>query len=506
MPPKIFISYSHADEKWKDRLREFLDVEVMLNNLIVWDDREIRTGEEWNEDIEKAILDSDIALLLVTTHFLKSSFIQNYEIPFIKKKNLKIMPIIISPCSWEKFDYIEKTQGFTKNNQPLEGLSEFKTKEEFTRISNELCRFNLVNRVAKKESIDLKKLLKNYLQNITPLKEAMLNYIPSYSLHYENIEYAYSFDELFDVLLKEIENGYIYCILKALNIKEIDLESYKSRKCKKNNRNFNRVFLLVELDSNKKISACNIDIWYILEGKYEFFDNLKNINFRDKRDYERKLSKKLIEINKMENSSESIEMQLILPNEILNSKYDFKNLTIEFENDGFLEARREKWSSYFNITTKFLRRYEYCFNKHKSILSWKRKSEIYKDLGQREIKPFIYSSSAKNINQFQISLYENKPFFFSDKSLLEQNYLNKILEFGYPFIVCPQEGEYEIGMMSVENESLNRVKRKLFKKFNQIKQTIHYIHDDAEDTEKLKLAIQARAKVENEKDDDNFYT
>ena len=152
-PLKIFISYSHEDEKWKDRLQKYLNVQVQLNKLIVWDDREIRTGDEWNYSIEKAILESDIAILLVTVDFLNSSFIQNQEIPCIQKNNLKIMPLILSPCAWDDFSYISMQQGFTKNNQPLEELN---INKELNRIVKELCDINLLNlSLDEKNNIDL---------------------------------------------------------------------------------------------------------------------------------------------------------------------------------------------------------------------------------------------------------------------------------------------------------------------------------------------------------------
>ena len=41
---KIFISYSHKDEDWKDRLQEQLEVLALEGYLSVWDDRQIDLG------------------------------------------------------------------------------------------------------------------------------------------------------------------------------------------------------------------------------------------------------------------------------------------------------------------------------------------------------------------------------------------------------------------------------------------------------------------------------
>jgi hypothetical protein len=44
--PKIFISYSHKDEGWKDKLRSHLGV-IEKDRFNLWDDRRIQTGEDW---------------------------------------------------------------------------------------------------------------------------------------------------------------------------------------------------------------------------------------------------------------------------------------------------------------------------------------------------------------------------------------------------------------------------------------------------------------------------
>ena len=52
--PRIFISYSHDDEKWKDLLVKQLGVLEAEDQLEVWDDRRIETGADWLPEIERA--------------------------------------------------------------------------------------------------------------------------------------------------------------------------------------------------------------------------------------------------------------------------------------------------------------------------------------------------------------------------------------------------------------------------------------------------------------------
>jgi tetratricopeptide (TPR) repeat protein len=51
----VFISYSHKDEKWKDRLRPHLGVLEQAGRITIWDDRQIDTGAEWYNEIQQAM-------------------------------------------------------------------------------------------------------------------------------------------------------------------------------------------------------------------------------------------------------------------------------------------------------------------------------------------------------------------------------------------------------------------------------------------------------------------
>ncbi|KPA09373.1 TIR protein [Candidatus Magnetomorum sp. HK-1] len=109
---KIFISYSHEDEKWKNRLEKELRVFELEGNLDIWSDTKIQTGANWLNEIQNAIEQSKIAILLISTTFLISDFIRKKEIPQILLKKERqddfiVFPIIIEPCNWKKIPWIE---------------------------------------------------------------------------------------------------------------------------------------------------------------------------------------------------------------------------------------------------------------------------------------------------------------------------------------------------------------------------------------------------------------
>jgi len=45
VPPTVFISYSHKDEGWKDRLVAHLG--ILKASLDIWEDRRIGAGADW---------------------------------------------------------------------------------------------------------------------------------------------------------------------------------------------------------------------------------------------------------------------------------------------------------------------------------------------------------------------------------------------------------------------------------------------------------------------------
>lgn len=76
---KIFISYSHKDEAWKETIVAALLRYIKSKNILIWEDRQIKAGAYWEEEINKAIDQANIAILLVSPDFLESSFILEKE-------------------------------------------------------------------------------------------------------------------------------------------------------------------------------------------------------------------------------------------------------------------------------------------------------------------------------------------------------------------------------------------------------------------------------------------
>jgi hypothetical protein len=60
-PLRVFLSYSHVDEAWKDRVSRQLAVLTEEGLLDVWDDRRIGAGADWEAVASLAALPADAA-------------------------------------------------------------------------------------------------------------------------------------------------------------------------------------------------------------------------------------------------------------------------------------------------------------------------------------------------------------------------------------------------------------------------------------------------------------
>ena len=73
--PIVFISYSHKDETWKDRLRPHLKVLEQLGQITIWDDRQIDPGGQWFEEIKGVMDRAAVSLCLISADYLASDFV-----------------------------------------------------------------------------------------------------------------------------------------------------------------------------------------------------------------------------------------------------------------------------------------------------------------------------------------------------------------------------------------------------------------------------------------------
>jgi tetratricopeptide (TPR) repeat protein len=142
MPPTVFISYSHKDEAWKDRLVTHLGVLEHQGLLQIWNDRNIGAGDEWFEEIRKGMDTAKVAVLLISAHSLTSKFILHTEIPRLlerrESEGMTVFPVILKSCAWQKLPWLKRFQARPKDGRPLAGFKGNDRDRELTKITEEI--------------------------------------------------------------------------------------------------------------------------------------------------------------------------------------------------------------------------------------------------------------------------------------------------------------------------------------------------------------------------------
>jgi hypothetical protein len=141
MRSSAFISYSHSDRIWRERLETML-VPLVRGGLKIWSDNQIKPGDNWRQEIERALADAKVAVLLVSPAFLASEFIHNNELPSLlsaaKQEGLKVLWVPIEHSLY-KFTQIADFQAVHDPAKPLAGLGGAKVNQALMKISVEIA-------------------------------------------------------------------------------------------------------------------------------------------------------------------------------------------------------------------------------------------------------------------------------------------------------------------------------------------------------------------------------
>ena len=121
--PTVFISYSHQDEGWKDRLRPHLGVLEQAGRITIWDDRRIGGGEEWYEEIREAMDLAAVTVCLISADFLSSKFCTEEEIPYLltrrKRDGMILIPVLLRPCAWKAVSWLSAIQMIPQDGKAI---------------------------------------------------------------------------------------------------------------------------------------------------------------------------------------------------------------------------------------------------------------------------------------------------------------------------------------------------------------------------------------------------
>ena len=126
VPVNVFFSYSHKDERLRDRLATHLS--MLQNEKVIesWHDRKISAGTEWAQAIDDNLNSADIILLLISADFLASQYCYDIEmkqaIARHEAGDARVIPIILRPVDWSGAPF-GKLQAFPTNAKAVTAWS-----------------------------------------------------------------------------------------------------------------------------------------------------------------------------------------------------------------------------------------------------------------------------------------------------------------------------------------------------------------------------------------------
>jgi predicted nucleotide-binding protein len=121
-PVKVFLSYSHKDEQFADRLQQHLAPLKRDGIIETWFDREIEPGSDWTTAIDEHLKEADLILLLVSADFIASEYCYGTEVrralAMHDAGEAAVVPIILRPCDWASTPF-SKLQALPRDAKPI---------------------------------------------------------------------------------------------------------------------------------------------------------------------------------------------------------------------------------------------------------------------------------------------------------------------------------------------------------------------------------------------------
>jgi len=141
----IFISYSHKDAQWKDLLVSHLRVLEKEGLCILWHDRDIALGRDWFPDIDAAIDQAHLAILLISKDFLVSEFIEKEEIPRILTRRgsgeLGVAPLFLKPYAWDLVTWLKGIQGYPDDGRALADGNDVEIEKKLVEFTKKIAAY-----------------------------------------------------------------------------------------------------------------------------------------------------------------------------------------------------------------------------------------------------------------------------------------------------------------------------------------------------------------------------
>jgi AAA domain-containing protein/TIR domain-containing protein len=121
-PIKLFISYAHSDEGFQQELDNHLSVLKHQGIISAWDYRRLVPGQNWADQINSALNEAEVILLLISPRFIASEYCYSNEMARALERHEAreafVIPIILSHCYWHSSPF-SKLQALPKDARPI---------------------------------------------------------------------------------------------------------------------------------------------------------------------------------------------------------------------------------------------------------------------------------------------------------------------------------------------------------------------------------------------------
>ncbi|MGH9720497.1 MAG: COR domain-containing protein [Bryobacteraceae bacterium] len=121
-PLKLFLSYSHKDEKHVDELRKDLKLLERSGLILPWYDRKLIPSEKWEPRILQELNDADAIVLQLSRDFLASEFCVSTELETAIRRReageALLIAYVLHDCGWKETK-LAKFQILPKDAKPL---------------------------------------------------------------------------------------------------------------------------------------------------------------------------------------------------------------------------------------------------------------------------------------------------------------------------------------------------------------------------------------------------
>ncbi len=104
-PLNLFISYSKYDKEYLTASQKHLKIFERQGKLRIWDDTQLKGGEEWDAVIRLELAAADIILFLVSANLIATDYVWDTEMKEALDRaaagDVAVVPVIIRSCVWD---------------------------------------------------------------------------------------------------------------------------------------------------------------------------------------------------------------------------------------------------------------------------------------------------------------------------------------------------------------------------------------------------------------------